>query len=108
MRRAAVPLRAKRAACRGTAAAVPVALTVLLLSCHSRGTAPTGNVVARKIVLASCKEVERAKAVASGEKVSEARLDDLARVSDVYVSFIVSNLEGRTKRERNVIDSQAR
>jgi len=62
----------------------------------------------RKIVLASCKEVERAKAIATGEKITETRLDDLARISDVYVSFIVSGLTGRTLRERNVIASMAR
>ena len=62
----------------------------------------------RKIVLASAREAERAKAVEREEKITEARLDDKARTSDVYVSWIVSSLQGRTARERNVLASNGR
>ena len=62
----------------------------------------------RKVVLASCKEVERAKAVERNEKITVDRLDDLARTSDAYVSFLVENLNGRRLREQNVRDSMAR
>ena len=62
----------------------------------------------RKIVLANCREIERAKALERTEKVSEARLDDLSRVSDTYVAFIIDNLEGRRRREQNVRDSMTR
>ena len=62
----------------------------------------------RKCVLSSCKELERVKAVVSGEKVTVDRLDDLARTSDTYTSFLVANLQGRILREKNVRESFAR
>ncbi len=61
----------------------------------------------RKVVLAQCKEIERAKATGE-KKVTEARLEDLARVSDVYVQFLVDHLRGRELREKNVLDSNRR
>lgn len=61
----------------------------------------------RKIVLASARELERAKATARQEKVSETRLDDLARVSDRYVQYIVDTLKGRQLRETNVLSTMA-
>lgn len=61
----------------------------------------------RKVVLANCREIERAKATAAEQKVSEARLDDLARTSSTYVQFLIDGLHGRTLRERNVLDSRA-
>lgn len=61
----------------------------------------------RKIVLATCRELERAKALERGEKVSEARLDDLARTSDQYVQFIVDTLNGRHLREKNALAAMA-
>jgi hypothetical protein len=39
------------------------------------------------------------------EKVTESRLDDLAHTNDIYVGFIVSHLQGRKKREENVLSS---
>lgn len=60
----------------------------------------------RKIVLASCREAERAKALAEGTKLTVDRTDDLARVSDTYVGFITEHLEGRRLREQNVVLSQ--
>ena len=62
----------------------------------------------RKVVLASCREAERAKAAERGEKVSEARLDDLARTSDVYVQYLIDTLDGRKLREENVLASTVR
>lgn len=59
----------------------------------------------RKVVLASAREVERAKAVAAETKVTEARLDDLARVSDLYVTYLIDTLRGRELREQNVLAS---
>lgn len=61
----------------------------------------------RKIVLASSRELERAKAVARQEKVSETRLDDLARTSDRYVQYLIDTLKGRELREQNVLSSMA-
>lgn len=57
----------------------------------------------RRVVLASCREVARAKAT---EKITEAKLDDLAHTSDVYVDFLIQCLQGRQLREQNVLDSQ--
>jgi len=59
----------------------------------------------RKVVLTNCREIERAKAIASGEKVTEARLDDLARLHPSYVDFLTEHLDGRRRREQNVIES---
>lgn len=62
----------------------------------------------RKVVLSSCKEIERAKAVEQKEKKTVDQLDDLARTSDTYVSFLTANLQGRILREKNVRESFAR
>ena len=59
----------------------------------------------RKVVLASARELERAKAAAAGVKVTEALLDDKARCSDRYVSFLLAALHGRVLRESNVLES---
>jgi hypothetical protein len=59
----------------------------------------------RKICLSNCREIERAKALAGQEKVTESRLDDLAHTNDIYVGFIVTHLQGRKKREENVLSS---
>jgi hypothetical protein len=61
----------------------------------------------RKIVLSSCREIERAKALASGEKMTESRLDDLAHLHENYVQFIIDHLNGRRLRELNVLQSLA-
>lgn len=61
----------------------------------------------RKIVLANCRELERAKALVRNEKpLSNERADDLARQSDTYVSFIVEHLKGRQLREKNALQSR--
>jgi len=62
----------------------------------------------RKSVLASCREIARARAIAAGEKLSEAKIDDLARVSDLYLDFAIQCLNGRRLREQNVRDSITR
>jgi hypothetical protein len=62
----------------------------------------------RKVVLATARENERAKAVIRQEKVSEARLDDLARTSDLYVQWLIDTLTARRAREVNVMESAAR
>lgn len=62
----------------------------------------------RKVVLANCREIERAKAVTENTKVTEARLDDLARTSDTYVSFLTIHLGGREMRENMVRLEMAR
>lgn len=59
----------------------------------------------RKVVLASCREVARAQAT---EKLTEAKLDDVAHTSDRYVDFLIECLNGRRLREQNVLDSIAR
>ena len=54
----------------------------------------------RKVVLAACREVVRAGAVLSGQKVTEARLDDLARVHPSYLEYLEVHLRGRTRWEQ--------
>jgi hypothetical protein len=61
----------------------------------------------RKVVLASARETERARATATETKVTEARLDDLARTSDKYVDYLIATLHGRHLREQNVLSSMA-
>lgn len=62
----------------------------------------------RKVCLASAREVERAKAVTRGEKITESRLDDLSRMNDTYVQYLIDTLHGRHLREKNVLSSMAR
>jgi hypothetical protein len=56
----------------------------------------------RKVVLAQCKELIRAKASVAGEKLSETRIDDLSRLHDNYLSYLKDSLEGRSIRETMV------
>lgn len=62
----------------------------------------------RKVVLSNCREIERARAVERSEKVTESRLDDLARVSNTYVSFLTIHLGGREMRENMVRQEMGR
>lgn len=62
----------------------------------------------RKTVLATARENERAKAVIRQEKLSEARLDDLARTSDLYVQWLIDTLNARRSREVNAFESANR
>lgn len=61
----------------------------------------------RKVVLANCREAERGVATANGEKITEARLDDKARLHPNYLAFLTTHLIGRRLREENVLASQA-
>lgn len=57
----------------------------------------------RKVVQANCGEVIRAHYALDGEKISEARLDALARVHPAYVEWLVKNLAGRIAYENDVL-----
>lgn len=59
----------------------------------------------RKVLLGNCKEIVRARYTLANEKVSEARIDDLAHLHDSYLDFLVASLKGREAREDNVIAS---
>ena len=59
----------------------------------------------RKVVLASCREAVRAEYAVKNEKVTEARLDDLARTHPKYVDWLTYTLQGRVLREKNVLAS---
>ena len=53
----------------------------------------------RKCILANCREIIRATNALGGSKLSEARIDDLARIHPNYIGFLTENLEGRRIRE---------
>lgn len=55
----------------------------------------------RKVVLSGCREAVRAKYAVKEQKISESRIDDLARTHPNYLGFLADSLEGRTVRERN-------
>jgi hypothetical protein len=62
----------------------------------------------RKVVLASCEELIRGRAAADGEKITEKRIESLARLHPNYLDFLATHYEGRSLREKNVRDSMAR
>lgn len=59
----------------------------------------------RKTVLSNCKEVVRARYELANAKISESRIEDLARTHDLYIEFLTEHLKGRTIREENVRQS---
>lgn len=59
----------------------------------------------RKVTLSNCKEIVRASSTLAGLKLSEARIDDLARLHDKYLSYLATHLDGRRAREDNVRQS---
>ena len=59
----------------------------------------------RKVMLASCREMIRATNALGGSKLSEARIDDMARIHPNYIGFLTENLEGRRIREAEMRDS---
>lgn len=59
----------------------------------------------RKVILASAREIVRSSAAISGTRLSEARIDDLARVSSEYLTWLERSLRARIAYERNVKDS---
>lgn len=56
----------------------------------------------RKVVLANCKEIVRAKYAVGKSRISEARIDDLAHLHDSYLQFLTDGLKYRTIRENNL------
>lgn len=59
----------------------------------------------RKVILASAREIVRASSAINGKRLSEARIDDLARVSKEYLAWLERALRARIMWERNVKDS---
>ena len=59
----------------------------------------------RKIVLAQCRELVRAKFVAANAKITESRIDDLARNHPSYLAFLETHLHGRVSWERHFLRS---
>lgn len=53
----------------------------------------------RKVCLANCREIIRAGAALGNQRVSEARIDDLARTHSIYLQFLTDHLNGRRIRE---------
>ena len=58
----------------------------------------------RKVVLAQVRELVRADFALRGEKCTESRLDDLARIHPTYLSFLHDHLLGRTKYEKAFLE----
>jgi hypothetical protein len=56
----------------------------------------------RKVCLANCRELVRAGAVLGNQKVTESRIDDLARTHGIYLQFLTDHLHGRRIREEEV------
>ena len=53
----------------------------------------------RKVVLAQARELIRAQAAVEGTKITEARIDDLARTHPLYLQFLETHLRGRADFE---------
>jgi hypothetical protein len=49
----------------------------------------------RKVLLANCRELVRARFAVNGEKITEARLDDLGRLEPAYLNYLERGLHGR-------------
>lgn len=58
----------------------------------------------RKAILSQCWELERAK-VPAGEKSTEAKLENLARLNPIYLDFLAVHFKGRERREQNIWES---
>jgi hypothetical protein len=54
----------------------------------------------RKVVLATCKELVRGAAIVTKQRITEARIEDLARQHPSYLEFLTTHLHGRVKWER--------
>lgn len=61
----------------------------------------------RKIVLANAKEIVRATAALEDVKLTEARIEDLARQHPIYLDFLARNLDGRRlyEAERRALEA---
>ena len=53
----------------------------------------------RKVVLAQTRELVRAEYAAAEQKITEARLDDLARTHKLYLDYLAVHLKGRAEWE---------
>jgi hypothetical protein len=58
----------------------------------------------RKVVQAQSRELVRAQYAANAEKITEARLDDLARLHPLYLDFLARHLTGRQKWEKMALE----
>jgi hypothetical protein len=58
----------------------------------------------RKSILSQCYEMVRAT-VPTGEKWTEAKIENYARQHPVYLDFLATHFRGREQRERNVWES---
>ena len=56
----------------------------------------------RKVVLAQCEELVRAKFAAQDVKITETRIQSLARLHAGYLGFLETHLHGRISWEREV------
>jgi hypothetical protein len=56
----------------------------------------------RKVVLSQCREIVRARYALRNERVTESRLDDLARTHPIYLSYLEKHLQGRILWEEEV------
>lgn len=56
----------------------------------------------RKVVLSQCREIVRAKHELAGKRITEARLDDLARTHPIYLEYLEKHLRGRILWEEEV------
>ena len=54
----------------------------------------------RRIVLSQCQELVRAKYTAMNVKITEARIESLARLHPGYLQFLETHLHGRVRWER--------
>lgn len=57
----------------------------------------------RKVVLSQCRETIRAGAALTSQKLTEARLDDLARQHGAYLDYLARHLQGRIQWEREFL-----
>lgn len=49
----------------------------------------------RKVVQAQCQEIVRAKGAVDGQKLTEARIEALARLHPIYLDYLATHLRGR-------------
>jgi hypothetical protein len=54
----------------------------------------------RKVVLSACREVIRAGASLTNQKLTESRMEDLSRVHPSYLDFLARHLQGRMAWEQ--------
>lgn len=57
----------------------------------------------RKVMLAQVREIVRAEFAAAEQKITEARLDDLARTHTLYLDYLATHLKGRALWEQEFL-----